>query len=780
MDDALQVFEEAFNKLKAVADPVDAEDFHSTSLKDVWDAAKLIEEQLASRRSLRNIRRIESLVSKLRLYSGPVEILCNGTPYLPWVWAPIKLMLQLSGQYLEVLEKLLDAYADIAAVLPRMDRLGDAFHTNPSVCYILSVIYADILEFHRKAYKFLKRRGWRTFFLTSWSSFDIRFKGILESLDKHSHWLDREANAINIVEARQWRTKASDDAEARERQRLDIQFHEALKWLAVDDQEEDLDQLTDRCQPGSCNWLFHQPELLSWMDEAHSIPLLWLKGIPGSGKSVLCSQLIQRLRQEDQSTVAYYFCDSYSSKNTQCAQVLKAIAAQLLRSHRRLAPYVLGGFANHGFTPSVPKLRQLLSNMPCRSTRIIIDGLDEIDTTEHKKIIKELESLVKLREPSCKILVSSREGGDITKLLKSKPVISLSDHQLEVQEAIRIYVESELQGLKDRFQGSTVDIVSQRLISEAGGMFLWARLMISTLDDAHSFEELEDTMAKLPKGLDGAYAKIIGNFKARLSDVNMNKATRILEWIAFARRPLRTHELLDGITLHAGNQVLDETSRQQAGVLELCKPIIEDGPGRTIQFVHFSAKQFLVEKISGPFLRAALGHSNIALSCTMWLSDSFDLFNASVSDHEMQSRLIHRFHGLQSYAYDSWIHHLLSGTRSKALEDSAVVANNQILISKIKGLLPSQRQLTEPQLQALDSQVGSLTGTQTLLDLLKDDPVAYNLVSRILVFRNKVDRSCKDQENITGKIVCYTSCQTIVLIRMKGNKHMSPNMTRPT
>lgn len=78
--------ERAFLKLKQSVSNNDAVVFQSTMLEDVWKAAEEIERVQRQRKSLRNLKRIEPLLHALDKYSKPVEILCNGTPYLPWIW----------------------------------------------------------------------------------------------------------------------------------------------------------------------------------------------------------------------------------------------------------------------------------------------------------------------------------------------------------------------------------------------------------------------------------------------------------------------------------------------------------------------------------------------------------------------------------------------------------------------------------------------------------------------------------------------------------------------
>jgi hypothetical protein len=67
-------------------------------------------------------------------------------------------------------------------------------------------------------------------------------------------------------------------------------------------------------------------------------------------------------------------------------------------------------------------------------------------------------------------------------------------------------------------------------------------------------------------------------------------AIRTLEWMACSYRPLKSYEILDGITLRPDFPILGKTKTHR-DALDLCRPLIEDGPSNTIEFVHFSAKE---------------------------------------------------------------------------------------------------------------------------------------------------------------------------------------------
>jgi hypothetical protein len=77
---------DAFEKLKRSISDDDAQDFASTDLKAVWKAVRNIDNAQRRRQSAQNLRRIEPLLRGIEKYSKVIEVLCNGTPYMPYVW----------------------------------------------------------------------------------------------------------------------------------------------------------------------------------------------------------------------------------------------------------------------------------------------------------------------------------------------------------------------------------------------------------------------------------------------------------------------------------------------------------------------------------------------------------------------------------------------------------------------------------------------------------------------------------------------------------------------
>jgi len=96
---ARQTVQTAFKELERIISVADVRDFglEDATLQDVQKAALDIENQLAARSVMRNMRRLSPLFEGLAYYSKSIEVICNGTPFLPWIWSPISLILKVGA-----------------------------------------------------------------------------------------------------------------------------------------------------------------------------------------------------------------------------------------------------------------------------------------------------------------------------------------------------------------------------------------------------------------------------------------------------------------------------------------------------------------------------------------------------------------------------------------------------------------------------------------------------------------------------------------------------------
>ncbi len=88
-----------------------------------------------------------------------------------------------------------------------------------------------------------------------------------------------------------------------------------------------------------------------------------------------------------------------------------------------------------------------------------------------------------------------------------------------------------------------------------------------------------------------SYKNILDRLCSRQDEVQRCRARYILGWLTFAYRPLKTWELCDGLALYENNGPISAESKLSYGVLDLCKPLIEERESSTMSLVHFSARE---------------------------------------------------------------------------------------------------------------------------------------------------------------------------------------------
>jgi hypothetical protein len=73
-------------------------------------------------------------------------------------------------------------------------------------------------------------------------------------------------------------------------------------------------------------------------------------------------------------------------------------------------------------------------------------------------------------------------------------------------------------------------------------------------------------------------------------EVQAQNSRRILGLLAHAFRPLKYREVCDGIVFHKEHGILNEETKLEKGVLDICKPLIEVRQHGHVSLVHFTAR----------------------------------------------------------------------------------------------------------------------------------------------------------------------------------------------
>ncbi|KAI0421831.1 hypothetical protein F5X98DRAFT_389104 [Xylaria grammica] len=735
----------AFDELEKTMPPTDSIGFENITLNTVRKTALGIETQLAARQSLRNMRRLEPLLTGLHYYSKAIETLCNGTLYLPWLWAPISIILKISSDYVEAFEQIIKAYSRIGEYLTRFEVLQESFHQNSTFQQTLAIFYADILEFHKEAYKYVSRSSWKLFFLTSWGRFEGRFDNILEDLKRHGDQLDREANAYNIVEAKnmrenlqQWRQESLVKAQQYEEEQNTRQLQAVYSWLRFNDNDQHLildHSLSEASRhPGTCTWILTQPTIACWLRNESGNPFIWLKGNPGCGKSVIASQIVKFLSAQG-LIVIHYFCTSSYASSTQYDEVLKSLLYQMIRNSSHMAAYVYGQYVGKK-TASILVLEQLLQLAATalsdddlghsRTIYIVIDGLDDLDVEKQKRFLSLTNRISRdtLSHPTnapCKILVASRTTQLIKANLRKKTVVALSDEKDKLTEAIARYAEQRLKTNRHRFselhlQDSDLLEIARQIARKADGMFLWARLVLDYLTNNmfYSSQEIREAVDTLPRKLAEFYERVLTQMIAKFDARSVDRLRTIFGWIAFGQRPLRRAEFRSALSYCAG--ITPVQTLAPSHLFDMCAPLVEEH-----SYLETAESVVRINRD-----RAYLEH---AVATTTCLLSGLDVFNPGYSSHDCSMRVLKGLHGFHVFTYEHWIDCVLRALSQKEPGEHMLQLRSNL--SEVSQRVAAFKDSISPKDESIS------LALEPRLELLRPFSPLYEIAKEALLTRNQ-------------------------------------------
>ncbi|KAI0129640.1 hypothetical protein BJ170DRAFT_700831 [Xylariales sp. AK1849] len=747
----------AFEDLGRTITPADSRDFPVATLQHVRNAALDIETQLAARQSLRNMRRLMPLFQGLEHYAKVVDVLCNGTPYLAWIWAPITLILRVASEYLEAFEQIIKGYSQITDSLVRFEILGNAFIDNSEFQQTLAVFYADILQFHKHAYKFVRRSSWRLMFHTSWGRFQRRFDSIRDDMNRHGALLDQEANARNIAESRQqrqeievWREKNLDDLKRTEDEQTAKHYRFISSWLRVDESEQlaifESAASEGAKYPGTCGWALENSKIASWLR------------IPGSGKSVLTAQLINFMKIARGLVIRHFLNFSYAATTTY-ENVLKSLLLQLLREDGDLAAYVYHEHVLGKKSPSVSVVEQLVKSLFAAASHeprqtqyiwVFIDGLDACDSSRQANLVGLMSQITSRISSSggtiCKVLFSSRTCPILSKSLRRSQTVSLTEEKRFLNLAIKEYASQRLKSLHRRFHQlhlgpSEVNDIQIAIARKANGMFLYARLVLDYLDKKifYTGDEVKNSINDLPEELSKFYLRILTQILVRLDSQSADRVKSVFGWISFSRRPLKRLELLSALTFSSGNPAVVHLVPDF--ILDVCGALIEERLDATLTFIHITVKEFLQSSSSSlPLSEANVlpEHGIAAVTC---LLSGLHTFSESIPNRTKNLSVVTGLHGFHLYASEHWIEYLLLDVASN--EYPSMVPTLYLIAGKLVDRLMEIDDYADDEGSTQDSNI-----VDSRPRLLRDHPRLYKHVETAL--RSRTIKAFKSQIILPG------------------------------
>ncbi|KAI0850603.1 quinon protein alcohol dehydrogenase-like superfamily [Daldinia vernicosa] len=353
-------------------------------------------------------------------------------------------------------------------------------------------------------------------------------------------------------------------------------------------------------------WVLNHEDFLRWRDDEGG-RLLWIKGDPGKGKTMLLCGIIDELEKQTANTdqiISFFFFQATDTRLNSAIAALRGLIYLLVdkqpslishiqerydRAGKGLFEGVNAWFSLHGIFESI------LQDPKLPNTILVVDALDECETG--LPLLLELIANWPVQS-RVKWIISSRNRRDIEEELSITTsyvrLLCLELNESSVSTAVSSYIEYKVDELskKKRYWGGLRDEVLSYLHSNANDTFLWVALVCQAL--ASPKVRLRHTLSRLrgfPPGLDSLYSRMMDQIAMSEMSEDVELCRRVLAVMSVVYRPLALQELaslIESITDSANNhEALEE-------LIKLCGSFLVLKEG-IIFFVHQSAKDYLVK-----------------------------------------------------------------------------------------------------------------------------------------------------------------------------------------
>ncbi|KAH9023675.1 hypothetical protein EDB85DRAFT_1894691 [Lactarius pseudohatsudake] len=583
-------------------------------------------------------------------------------------------------------DALLELFECIGNFLKRLE-IYTQITLGSSMTEIIVKIMIELLSILSQAKKQIKQGRFKKFAKKLLG--DSEIESILRRLDRLTQDEARmtDAHILEVVHGLMNNMKVvMDGGEASTsgiRKTLGDRLHEnSRSWLSPPDPSENQVIARRDIHDGSAVWFTRGRTFKEWNAKGC---LLWILGNPGSGKSILCSTIIEEsmaLRNAGLGLTAYYYFDFRNTAKQDIRGLLSSLLVQLCAksdSCYEILSDLFFSFDNGSRLPDDNALVQCLKDMLQLPKQpviyLVIDALDECPNTfgvvsPRERVLELIKNLVKLPVSNLRVCVTSRPEADILDTLAplASHTVSLHDEDGQKQEMIE-YVTSVVQSRKWSAEDKklVVDTISER----ADGMFQWAICQLEALR-----RRIPGTIARalkeLPRTLDETYERIL----LGIEEDNQEYAHCLFQCLCVSARPLRLAELAEvlAVLLDTGCDSEDHidwrSEDAQNALISACSSLITvinvDG-FPVVQFTHFTVREFLTsDRLANAGKRLSRYHILLHSAHTTLARLSLNvLFNL---DGQVDKSAVEK-HPLAIYAARHWIDHAKFEGESPSIQD---------------------------------------------------------------------------------------------------------------
>jgi len=406
-------------------------------------------------------------------------------------------------------------------------------------------------------------------------------------------------------------------------QLLRDQLRELRKFLNVTETpEEDYIRAEEARMSGTCEWFSTKNAYLKWQNFASDAPrVLWIKGKPATGKSILAGYAIDQLHRSN-ANCSYFFFKHGDKSKSRLGACLRSLAFQMACTNEHVREILLNiqiGESSFDKDNERTVWRKLFSAgiFKAQLTRNywVIDGLDECGNISpfFDLMLAKLDDSIPLR-----ILITSRETSELENHFTTLGVHQFHAEGISTADTlpdIKLFVETRARSLGVMGDDDRAALVN-KVLAKSKGSFLWTVLVLNELSNCYSEEEIKEVLDDVPRDMEPLYQRTLETMSQATRGKKLTKA--ILTWATSSIRPLTTNELDGALKL----DVKDNFLNLEKTVTALCGQLVTVDIYGKIQMVHETAREFLLRRDLEFELaiKEKEAHTQMARACLTYLT----------------------------------------------------------------------------------------------------------------------------------------------------------------
>ncbi|KAK8111993.1 uncharacterized protein PG998_008450 [Apiospora kogelbergensis] len=438
-----------------------------------------------------------------------------------------------------------------------------------------------------------------------------------------------------------------------------------LEWVTdINFGEKYSDCLKKRLE-GTGEWLLNSSEYQKWL--ATPSQILLCSGMPGAGKTIISSTVIEHLESQSLNTdtaLAYLYCD-YNKKNHQTIEQLMLNLLKQLAWHKHPLPVAVTALHNqHALKHTRPQLKQIMEALRMVADEfsrvfVVVDALDEY-STQHESRRDFVNRLLTLQDKAhLSLFVTSRPITEITDGFLGHGHITMNSNGMD----IRHYLSDRAPGVISftAEKETLLDEIIKTISKASKGMFLLAAFHLDSLKDKVRKRDIEAALTKMSypsQSTKEIYESVYNDTMERICcqlPGHKKWAMQVLGWLTYNMRPLKVVELQHALEMEPGRTTLelDENMFQADYLSSICAGLVTvETISGTIQLVHYTTQEYLRSFTHRWFPKI---HSIIVTSCVTYIS----LQELSTSLMDESNDELQQKYPFYDYAIRSWLDHAL-------------------------------------------------------------------------------------------------------------------------